>query len=232
MKFRLVFPLAALLIVPPLVAQPAALRPRPRRPRATASSRPRRSSTRPRPIRLAPDLSHLTPAERQAVAKLLEVGAIFQDLYEQQRHRDMRSPSGRAARRAAPTAPGRALYTLYRLFQGPIATTLDNQREPFLAVADAPPGKNVYPWDLTKAEFDAFLAAHPDARARLTHLRSVVRRADAAEPRAPTSPTLRATSGARHAASRPARAARGSWRGGRTGARSTPCLIRSLMPTR
>ena len=33
-------------------------------------------------IRLAPDLSSLTPAERTVVAKLLEAGAIMQTLYE------------------------------------------------------------------------------------------------------------------------------------------------------
>ena len=38
-------------------------------------------------IRLAPDVLHLTPGERTAVAKLLEVGKIFQGLYEDQRHR-------------------------------------------------------------------------------------------------------------------------------------------------
>src|SRR5438270_3128479 len=37
-------------------------------------------------IRLAPDLSQLTAGERKAVAKLLEVGKIFQSIYEQQRH--------------------------------------------------------------------------------------------------------------------------------------------------
>src|SRR5918997_6207208 len=37
-------------------------------------------------IRLAPDLAHLTAGERAAVARLLEVGKIFQELYEQQRH--------------------------------------------------------------------------------------------------------------------------------------------------
>src|SRR5688572_16922190 len=37
-------------------------------------------------IRLAPDLSHLTTGERDALAKLLEVGKIFQRLYETQRH--------------------------------------------------------------------------------------------------------------------------------------------------
>lgn len=129
-------------------------------------------------IRLAPSLAHLSPGERIAVAKLLEVGRIFQDVYEQQRHRSALTARAALSRRTDPN--GRALYTLYRLNQGPIATTLENKREPALAVADAPPGKNVYPWDLTKAEFDSYLAARPGERARLTDLRSVVRRAELA----------------------------------------------------
>lgn len=129
-------------------------------------------------IRLAPSLAHLSPGERIAVAKLLEVGRIFQDVYEAQRHRNALTARAALARRT--DAHGRSLYTLYRLNQGPIATTLDNKRQPFVAVADAPPGKNVYPWDLTKAELDSFVAAHPAERARLTDLRSVVRRAELA----------------------------------------------------
>jgi len=122
-------------------------------------------------IRLAPDLGHFTPAERQAIAKLLEVGAIFQTVYEDQRH------AAAAAARANLPRTG-DLATLYRLFQGPIATTLDNRRESFMRAAEAPPGKNVYPWDLTRAELDAFLAAHPGERAALSDPLSVVRRAD------------------------------------------------------
>ena len=129
-------------------------------------------------IRLAPSLAHLSPGERVAVAKLLEVGRIFQNVYEAQRHRNALAARAALARRT--DAHGRALYTLYRLNQGPIATTLENKREPFVAVSDPPPGRNVYPWDLTKAELDAFLAARPAERARLTDLRSVVRRADVA----------------------------------------------------
>ena len=123
-------------------------------------------------IRLAPDVSHLRPGERAAVAKLIEVGRIFQDVYETQRHHQ-----ALAAR--AKLAEGSDEATLYRLFQGPIATTLDNKRVPFLSVAEPPPGKNVYPLDLTKEEYERFLAANPDRRAEVSHLRSVVRRADA-----------------------------------------------------
>ena len=123
-------------------------------------------------IRLAPDVGHLRPGERAAVGKLIEVGHIFQDVYEAQRH-----PQAVAAR--ARLAQGSDEATLYRLFQGPIATTLDNKRVPFLAVAEAPPGKAVYPPDLTAEEYEGFLKAHADRHSELTHLRSVVRRADA-----------------------------------------------------
>jgi len=129
-------------------------------------------------LTLSPDLSHLGSGEQEAVKKLLQVGAIFQDVYELQRHRDALKIREALAARTDPQ--GKALATLYRIFQGPIATTLDNQRAPFVATDPAPAGKNVYPWDLTKAEFEAFLAAHPDQRAALTDLRSVVRRADKA----------------------------------------------------
>jgi hypothetical protein len=129
-------------------------------------------------IRLAPSLAHLSAGERIAVARLLEVGRLFQDLYEAQRHRGALAARAALARRT--DAQGRRLHLLYRLNQGPIATTLENKREPFLAVADAPPGKNVYPWDLTRAELDSYIAAHPGERARLTDLRSVVRRAELA----------------------------------------------------
>jgi hypothetical protein len=123
-------------------------------------------------VRLAPDISHLGPGEKAAVAKLIEVGHIFQDVYEHQRHHQAREARGRLKE-------GSDEATLYRLFQGPIATTLDNKRVPFLPVDEPVPGKNVYPLDLTKAEYEAFLRDHPDRRAELTHLRSVVRRADA-----------------------------------------------------
>jgi len=132
-----------------------------------------------RTVRLAPDLAALTPGERAALAKLLEVGAIMQELYEEQRHVD-----AAAARRLVAgldrTPASENLRTLYRLGQGPIVTTLDNQRAPFLGVAPVAPGKMVYPWAIAATEIDGFLAAHPGEREPLLAPRTVVRRADAA----------------------------------------------------
>src|SRR5690606_15091154 len=72
------------------------------------------------------------------------------------------------------------LRTLYRLFQGPIATTLENKREAFVPVDPVQPGKMVYPWGVTKDEIEAFVAANPAAREELLGVRTVVRRADEA----------------------------------------------------
>jgi hypothetical protein len=122
-------------------------------------------------ITLSPDLSKLTEGEKKAVAKLIEVGQIFQKLYEEQRHRDALS-SYRALEQLDKSTGSKPetqnLLTLYRLFQGPIATTLDNKREPFLPVEPTKPGKNVYPWGITKE-------AIGQRTAGLLDLRTVVR---------------------------------------------------------
>jgi hypothetical protein len=130
-------------------------------------------------VRLAPDLAELSAGERAAVDKLLKVGAIMQELYEDQRHIDAAAARQLVAGLDA-SERSEHLRMLYRLFQGPIANTLDNQRVPFLGVRPVAPGKTVYPWGISAREIDAFLAAHPDRRASILAPRTVVRRADRA----------------------------------------------------
>lgn len=126
-------------------------------------------------IRLSGDLSKLSDGERKAVAKLIEAGQIFQKLYEEQRHPEALA-SYRALeqldKRTGSTPATQNLLTLYRLFQGPIATTLENKREPFLPVEPTKPGKNMYPWGITKEQID-------EKRNDLLDLRTVVRSATA-----------------------------------------------------
>ena len=134
-------------------------------------------------ITLAPDISRLSAGERTAVAKMLEVGRIFQKLYEEQRHPEAISSYQTLQqfdKQTGSSAGTQNLMTLYRLNQGPIATTLENKREPFLPVDAPAPGKNVYPWNVTKEEIEQWLVTVPDndqRRAELLDLRSVVRRA-------------------------------------------------------
>jgi hypothetical protein len=125
-------------------------------------------------IRLAPDLSHLSAGERTAVAKLIEVGRIFQDVYEDQRHHQALAGRGAAARRLAPRdalppVPGADRH---------------HARQPPRAVparGRAAAGQERLPAGTSpRRNIDAFSPPTRRARAELTHLRSVVRRADRA----------------------------------------------------
>ncbi len=132
-------------------------------------------------ITLAPDLSQLSADERKAVAKLLEVGKIFQSIYEDQRHQQALSSDRDLIQLDTQAGSPRAtknLLMLYRLFQGPIATTLENKREAFLAVDAVVPGKNMYPWGVKKEEIESFLAAHSEQRDKIMDSRTVVRSAN------------------------------------------------------
>jgi hypothetical protein len=129
-------------------------------------------------IRLSPEVGHLSAAEKRAVEKLLEVGKIFQSLYEQQRHPQALTSHKELveldkATRSAPATQN--LLTLYRLNQGPIATTLENKREPFLPVDPVKAGKNVYPWGITKEEIEPYLKEGSEQRDKILGLRTVVR---------------------------------------------------------
>src|SRR5215217_4637840 len=117
-------------------------------------------------IRLSGDMSKLSEGEKKAVTKLIEAGHIFQKLYQEQRHPEALS-AYRALeqldKRTGSTPATENLLTLYRLFQGPIATK---------------PGKNMYPWGITKDQIEQALAlpgGQADKREKVMDLRSVVR---------------------------------------------------------
>ena len=114
-----------------------------------------------RHVFLDPDLSVLTDGERAAVAKLLDAGQLIQILYEDSMH-----PQALAATQFLLKIKGNGLerqylQDLFYLFEGPIASTLDNRRLPFLPVIAEQPGKNVYPVDMTRQKMDPILQAQP-----------------------------------------------------------------------
>ena len=104
---------------------------------------------------LTPSLSSLSQEEILAIQKLNEVGKIFQSLYEYQRHpkalsslKELQSLDKKLNSHIAT----QNLLTLYRLYQGPIANTLENKREAFLTVKNELPGGSLYPEDETRGE--------------------------------------------------------------------------------
>jgi len=133
--------------------------------------------------RLESDLSTLSPGERKVLGSLVEVGWILNELHDLQVHRQ--ALSARRALRRLDTELGhpartRDLLELDDLFQGPIATTLENELLPFLPVDPWNEGKNVYPWAIERDEVEAFLQARPEERASILGLQTAVRRATAA----------------------------------------------------
>lgn len=129
-------------------------------------------------LRLAPDLSQLSGAEQRAVHELLAAGKLLHELYLLQRHHQSLAALERLkALHQELGSPPRTerLLTLFRLFKGPIATTLENTREPFLPVAAVAPGKNVYPVDVARTELDKHIDGNPGNG--LLDGRTVVRRA-------------------------------------------------------
>lgn len=133
-------------------------------------------------VRLAPELDQLSPGERAAVETLLQAGEIIQRIYEDARHPEAVAAHEALAElhAAQPSERTADLLRLYRLFQGPIASTLDNQRVPFLPVAPQAVTRNIYPAGVTREEIDAFLTAHPSVRDSILGERTVVRRSTAA----------------------------------------------------
>ncbi|HUP50551.1 MAG TPA: NUDIX hydrolase [Thermoanaerobaculia bacterium] len=131
-------------------------------------------------IRLAPDLSALTPGEQAALQDLVRAGEILHDLYEEALHHQALAARARLDRIDAALGHPRQtqnLRLLYRLFKGPVATTLENRREPFLDVDPQQPGRNVYPLGIGKDEVDAFIRRNPGRRGEILGERTVVRRA-------------------------------------------------------
>jgi hypothetical protein len=121
-------------------------------------------------LHLAADLSALSAGEREAVRELLAAGERMHRLYMLQRH-----PRALAAADYLAAHPELARENdLFRLNAGPIASTLDNMREPFLTVSPETPARNMYPVGTTRETLDAFFAANSDRRDELLDDRSVV----------------------------------------------------------
>ncbi|HSG33251.1 MAG TPA: hypothetical protein VLA37_01865, partial [Sphingomonadaceae bacterium] len=120
-------------------------------------------------IEMAPDTSYLTEEEREVVNLLIEASKLMSEAYKRQRLPDYDEV------RAEVEASGDALaLTLFDRNFGP----WDEMAElhPFWGDRPMPEGAGFYPADLTREEFDAYLAAHPDERERLLDPYTVVKR--------------------------------------------------------
>jgi hypothetical protein len=118
------------------------------------------------------DRSLLNDNERQVVAKLIEASKFIDEIFWRQvseQNPDLRT---RLQRQSS------AAYAYFIINKGRWDRLKENEPfiEPFGAAGAKPPGAAFYPSDMTKEEFERFVAAHPDQKDALQGLFTVVRR--------------------------------------------------------
>ncbi|HEX9156495.1 MAG TPA: hypothetical protein VF827_00660, partial [Syntrophales bacterium] len=126
------------------------------------------------PTTITADTSGLSRGDRAALAKLMEVTKIFDRLYLRQEW------SGNAdllRKLQADTSPdGKEMLHYFNINMGPWSV-LDHDSAFVPGVPPRPAGANYYPEDMTKEEFNAWLARLPDAeRKRATGFFTTIRR--------------------------------------------------------
>ena len=123
-------------------------------------------------IVMEPDTSFLNAEQRDVVNLLIQASDLVSEVYLRQRYPG--NPAFRA-QIAASDRPDRDL--LLKMFDrnfGPWDSI--EELHPFYGTTAMPEGAGFYPPDMTRTEFDAYIAAHPEQKAILTSPYTVVRR--------------------------------------------------------
>ena len=127
-------------------------------------------------VRMPFDATALNARERRMIGKLVEACRYVDRIYWQQT-----DPDGLQLYRQLQgdqSAEARNLRRFLRINGSRYDLIRDNA--PFVGSAALPPGRNLYPADLTREEFDRYVAAHPDRKAALYDPFTVVVRHGAA----------------------------------------------------
>jgi hypothetical protein len=120
-------------------------------------------------IEMTSDTAYLTAEEREVVNLLMQASELMSEIYRRQRVADY------DALRAQVEADGDpAKLALFDRYFGPWDAM--DELKPFWGDKPMPEGAGFYPADLTREEFDAYLAAHPDEKEQLLNLYTVVKR--------------------------------------------------------
>ncbi len=123
-------------------------------------------------IEMNPDTSYLTEEERQVVNLLIDASSYMDEIYLRQRF--AANPEVRQAISRSKRGDRDLLLTMFDRYYG--AWDDLDEFHPFWGTEELPEGAGFHPLDLTRGEFDAYLAANPDQRADLLDPYTVVKR--------------------------------------------------------
>lgn len=118
------------------------------------------------------DRSLLNDNDRAVVAKLIDATKDLDEIFWRQVSE--KNPIWRSELVTATDPLGRAGYEYFVINKGPWDRLKED--EPFIGVGKKPAGAAFYPEDITKEEFEKYVAAHPSQKDALEGLFTVVRR--------------------------------------------------------
>ncbi len=121
------------------------------------------------PTRLSFDSDLLDERQKKLVRKLVEASDQLDAIFLKQ----VWAGNPEMAQRLA-SADGSASQSFFEIMYGPWNRLEEN--EPFLDVGPKPPGAGYYPNDITKEEFETWIAAHPDDAEAFNSGYTVIRR--------------------------------------------------------
>ncbi|RIX26806.1 dipeptidyl-peptidase 3 family protein [Sphingomonas edaphi] len=120
-------------------------------------------------IEMTTDTGYLSAEEKEVVNLLIQASNLMSEIYKRQS-----TPDYDKLRAEVVAKNDLALFERFDAFFGPWDPV--NDGEAFFGGKPKPAGAGFYPADLTKAEFDKYLAAHPEEVAKLTDPYTVVKR--------------------------------------------------------
>jgi len=123
-------------------------------------------------VDMAPDLSFLSSEEARVVNLLNEAGSLMSEIYRRQLSDE--NPALREEIAGGDQPDKELLLDLFDLHFGPW-DTLDHDK-PFYGEQEKPAGAAFYPADMTKEEFEAHIAAHPEDKDAFVSGYTVIRR--------------------------------------------------------
>lgn len=126
------------------------------------------------PVDMTTDLSNLSATDKQVLQKLVEVADILDEVYLRQTYED--NALIRAEIENSTLEDKATILALYDLHYGPW-DTLEGDKN-FFGTIKRPDGAGVYPTDMTKAEFNQWIAAHPEDEAAFKSGYTVIVRQD------------------------------------------------------
>ncbi|MFQ5349785.1 MAG: hypothetical protein ACE5EG_05010 [Thermoanaerobaculia bacterium] len=126
------------------------------------------------PTELRADPTGLAAADRQVLAELVIAGRLMDEIFLRQVWTGNPELFARVDELGGPDAEDARAY--FKVNFGPW-DRLD-EMEPFIGQRPHPPGAGYYPDDMTREEFEGWLADHPEDRAAFTSLTTVIRRRD------------------------------------------------------